>query len=85
MPHGTGQGQQHTLCDNVKEHIVRYVQKTFKLGGDIAESLENEEMIDLTSKKPMRKLLNETDADTKKIEQDGFDLDYQTDYKINSE
>ena len=85
MPHGTGKGQQHTMYDNVKEHIVRYVQKTYKLGEDIAESLENEEMIDLTSKKPMRKISIEKDAAVKKIEQDGFDLDYQTDYRIYSE
>ena len=85
MPHGTGKGQQHTMYDNEKEHIVRYVKKMYKLGEDIAESLENAEMIDLTSKKPTRKLSSEKDADTKEIEQDGFDLDYQTDYKIYSD
>ena len=47
-PHTVGSQQQSITYDTVKDHIVQYVQKTYKNGIDIAESLEKESMKDLT-------------------------------------
>ena len=41
-PHTVGSQQQSVTYDTVKDHIVQYVQKTYKNGIDIAESLEKE-------------------------------------------
>ena len=54
-PHGSG-SQQSVTFDTVKNHIVQLIQKTYKNGVDIAESLQDEVMKDLTSLKPRRVL-----------------------------
>ena len=48
FPHGAGRDQQTVTYDTVKDHIVSYVQKTYKNGQDIAVSLRDLEEIDLS-------------------------------------
>ena len=47
--------QQSVTHDAVKDHIVQYAQKMYKNGIDVAESLEKEEMKDLSVVAPTRK------------------------------
>ena len=75
-PHGSG-AQQSITFDTVKDHIVQQVQKNYKNGIDIAESLEDETMKDLSSMKPTRILSTETEATARAIEQEGYDIEYK--------
>ena len=61
----------------VKDSIVQYVQKTYKDGHDVAVPLRDMQKKDLKPHEPTRKLSKKSDADAKKIEQDGFDIVYQ--------
>jgi hypothetical protein len=76
-PHTVGSQQQSVTYDTVKDHIVQYVQKNYKNGIDIAESLDKETMKDLTALQPTRKASTNADAATKQLEQDGFDIEYK--------
>ena len=74
--HGS-RAQQSIIYDTVKNHIVQHVQKSYKKNGiDIANSLENEDIKDLMSLRPVRQVSAETDATAKKIEQDRFNIEY---------
>ena len=64
----------------MKDHIISYVQRTYRHGQDIAISLRELKKRDLTSEKPTRKISSKTD-DNKKLEQDGFDMRYQAEIK----
>ena len=64
----------------MKDHIISYVQRTYRHGQDIAISLRDLKKRDLTSEEPTRKISSKTD-DNKKLEQDGFDMRYQAEIK----
>ena len=64
----------------MKDHIISYVQRTYRHGQDIAISLRELKKRDLTSEEPTRKISSRTD-DSKKLEQDGFDMRYQAEIK----
>ena len=64
----------------MKDHIISYVQRTYRHGQDIAISLRELKKRDLTSEEPTRKISSRTD-DNKKLEQDGFDMRYQAEIK----
>ena len=64
----------------MKDHIIAYVQRTYRHGQDIAISLRELKKRDLTSEEPARNLSSRTD-DNKKLEQDGFDMRYQAEIK----
>jgi hypothetical protein len=49
FPHGIGRDKQTVTYDTVKEHIVQYVQKTYKNGQDVAVSLRDLVIKDLRS------------------------------------
>ncbi len=76
-PHTVGTQSQSVTYDTVKDHIVQYVQKTYKNGLDIAESLDKEVMKDLTTLSPVRDVSTNTDDATRQVEQDGFDILYK--------
>ena len=76
-PHGGGSQQQNVTFDTIKDHIIQQVQKTYKNGVDIAESLDKETKKDLKTLKPARAVSTATDATMKKIEQEGFDIEYK--------
>ena len=73
-PHTGGSQSQSVTYDSVKDHIVQYVQKTYKNGLDIAESLDKEVWKDLTTLAPVRTVSTEIDPDARQVEQDGFDI-----------
>ena len=64
----------------MKDHIISYVQKTYRHGQDIAISLRELKKRDLTSEEPTRKISSRTD-EGRRLEQDGFDMRYQAEIK----
>ena len=79
-PHGSGKKGQTTTYATVKDHIISYVQRTYRHGQDIAISLRELKKRDLTSEEPTRKISSKT-GDDKKLEQDGFYMRYQAEIK----
>ncbi len=77
FPHGIGRERRTVTYQTVKEHIVQYVQKTYKCGQDIAVSLRDLQKKDLTPNAPMRGISSETDANANTREQAGMDIIYQ--------
>ena len=79
LPHTTGTNKLTATYETVKTHIKQYVQKTYKHGQDIAESLRELEKKDLTAEMPMRRmsgLVAESQERLRKIEQDGYNVLY---------
>ena len=76
-PHTVGSQTQSITYDTVKDHIIQYVQKTYKNCIDIAESLEKEAIKDLSTLAPTRTLSTNTDAEVRKIEQEGYDIEFR--------
>ena len=50
LPHTTGTNKLTAMYEMVKMHIEQYVQKTYKHGQDIAESLRELQKKDLSGK-----------------------------------
>ena len=57
----------------VKDHIVQFVQKTYKNGQDVAISLRNLQKMDLTGERPRRGEATSPDANEARMEQSGLD------------
>ena len=57
----------------VKDHILQFVQKTYKNGQDIAISLRNLQKMDLTGERPRRGEAKSPDANEARMEQSGLD------------
>jgi hypothetical protein len=81
VPHGIGKERQTVTYQTVKEYIIQLVQKTYKNGKDVADSLRKMEKIDMTKNMPTRKLSQETGTD-KIMEQEGFDMLYKAEINI---
>ena len=77
FPHGIGRERQTVTYETVKEHIVQYVQKTYKCGQDIAVSLRDLQKKDLTPNAPVRGTSSEQDTNANSREQAGMDIMYQ--------
>jgi hypothetical protein len=75
-PHTQGKIQYATYA-TVKEAVVQYIQKTFKGGHDVAKSLKDGKVVDLTLHEPDPELSMENDATKAAIEQAGMDIKYQ--------
>jgi len=63
--------------DTIKQHIVQQVQRTYKNGIDIAQTLKTEVMVDLDVIEPVRKISTKNDAVQRHAEQEGFDIKYK--------
>ena len=72
----------YATYNTVKDIIVQEVQRKYKFGSDVAKSIRDGQRFDLTSVKPNRQVSAETDSDKKKIEQDGFDIQYQEELRV---
>jgi hypothetical protein len=79
-PYGTWGGKVTVTFDTVKDHILQVIQKTYKHAEDVVTSLRAMEKVDLSSRAPVLLKSENTDEETKKIEQKGLELRYQTDY-----
>ena len=76
-PKTQGQGNKYATFTSVKEKIVQEAQKKFKYGSDVAKSLKDGKLIDLSTSKPKMKLSLETDSAKQKVEQRMYEIDYQ--------
>jgi hypothetical protein len=81
VPHGIGKDRQTVTYQTVKDYIIQLVQKSFRNGKDVADSLRRMEKIDMTKNMPTRKISRETGTD-KGMEQEGFDMLYKVEIDI---
>lgn len=81
-PHGIGAYAQTATFQTVKDHIIQTIQKTFKNGQDVAESLRELKKKDLKSERPVLEVSSDTDADKKKIEDKGLEIEFDAKLKI---
>jgi hypothetical protein len=72
----TNNTKQYASFTTGKDHIVEMVQKKFKNGSLVARSIKDDKKYNMDSIKPNRKLSVLPDKDEKRIEQDGFDIEY---------
>lgn len=84
-PHGIGCERQTVTHETVKDHITLCVQRMHKEGHDIAKSIRDLEKTDLSGEKPQRAMSAASDNATKKIEQDGLDVDCTMQSKMHLE
>ncbi|MGC9191043.1 MAG: hypothetical protein ACP5FR_04005, partial [Candidatus Micrarchaeia archaeon] len=75
-PNSQGKPQTATYA-TVKEAIIQQVQKTFKDGQDVAESIEKGMPFDLSSVEPTRSISAEEDPVKATLEQTGLNIKYQ--------
>jgi antitoxin (DNA-binding transcriptional repressor) of toxin-antitoxin stability system len=74
FPHGIGRDRQAVSYDTVKDHIVQYVQKTYKNGQDAAVSTRNRVVMDLTPHESTRGTSRDVDATANLKAQAGMDI-----------
>jgi hypothetical protein len=74
FPHGIGRDRQAVSYDTVKDHIVQYVQKTYRNGQDAAVSIRNLAVMDLTPHEPTRSISRDVDATANLKAQAGKDI-----------
>jgi hypothetical protein len=68
--------------NTVLDSIVQEVQKKYKYGSDIAKSLRDGKLFDLSSIMPVRRVSEETNETTRMIEQDGFNIQFQEEFRV---
>ena len=61
----------------ITDVVTQQIQKTFRGGSDIAQSLEDMTIIDLRAVEPTRAISTENDAALKVVDQVGLDIKYQ--------
>ena len=79
LPHTTGTNKLTETYETVKMRMEQYVQKTYKHGQDIAESLRELQKKDLSGEMPVRQMstyVKESEERVRKIEQEGYDVLY---------
>ena len=79
LPHTTGTNKLTATYKTVKTHTEQYVQKMYKHGKEIAESLRELKKKDLSGVKPVRQMstyVKEAEERVRKIEQEGYDILY---------
>jgi hypothetical protein len=73
IPHGIGKEVRQTATyPTIKDYITQLVQKSFRNGKDIADSIRKMEKINMTKKIPFRKISGASAADDKATEQEGY-------------
>ena len=82
FPHGYGRERQTLSYDIVKDHIMQTVQKQYKHGKDVAESLRKMTLIDIEAQMPRRMTSTETNEEQQKIEQNGFDIIFKAEVDV---
>jgi hypothetical protein len=80
-PHGIGKERQTVTHQTVKDNIIQLVQKSFRNGRDVADSLRKMEKIDIKKHMRTRKISQETGKD-KVMEQEGYDMLYKAAIEI---
>jgi hypothetical protein len=78
IPHGIGKEVRHTATyQTVKDYIIQLVQKSFRNGKDVTDSIRKMDRIDMTSKIPIRRISGATNADDRVTEQEGYNILYK--------
>jgi hypothetical protein len=78
IPHGIGKEVRQTATyQAVKNYIIQLVQKSFRNGKDVADSIRKMENMYMTTKIPTRRLSGASGADEKATEQEGYDILYK--------
>jgi hypothetical protein len=81
VPHRIGKDRQRVTYQTVKNYILQLVQKSFRNGKDVADSLRKMEKIDMKKNMPTRKISKETGID-KATKQEGFNMLYKAEIDI---
>jgi hypothetical protein len=76
-PYGIGRERQAVAYDTVKDHIVQYIQKTYRNGQDAAVSIRNLVVTDLTPHVLVRDKAIATDVAENLQQQAGMAIMYQ--------
>jgi hypothetical protein len=82
VPHGIGKDRLTASYQTVKDYVVQVVQKTFKNGKDVADSLREMQVMDMETKCPVRKVSRETDPELKEQEQWGFNVRHKSEMDL---
>jgi hypothetical protein len=78
IPHRIGKEVWQTATyQTIKDYIIRLVQKSFRNGKDVADSIRKMDRIDMTSKIPIRRISGATNADDRVTVQEGYDILYK--------
>ena len=72
----------YATYNTVKDVIVQEVQRKYKFGLDVAKSIRDGQRFDLSGVKPNRQVSDKTNGKQKKIEQDGYDIQYQEELRV---
>jgi hypothetical protein len=72
IPHRIGKERQTVTYQTVKDYIIQLVQKSFRNGKDLTDSLRKMKKIDMTKNMPRRKILQKTNNNNKAVEQQGY-------------
>ena len=75
-PHVQGKPQAATYA-TVKNTVIQFIQKTFKDGNDIAQSLKDGKVYNLSKEEPEREISKAMDVTKATLEQACFDIKYQ--------
>jgi hypothetical protein len=65
------------IYQTVKDYIIQLVQKSFRNGKDVPDSIRKMERINMTTNIPVRRLSRVSNADEKATEQEGYDILYK--------
>jgi hypothetical protein len=79
--HGIGKDRQTVTYQTVKDFIIQLVQKSFRNGKDVVDSLRKIQKIYMTKNMPTRKLSRGTGTD-KDMEQEGYNMLYKAEIDI---
>jgi hypothetical protein len=78
IPHGIGKEVRQTATyHTIKDYIIQLVQKSYRNGKDVADSIRKMDRSNLTSKIPIRRLSGATNADDRATKQEGYDILYK--------
>jgi hypothetical protein len=76
--HGIGKEvRQGATYQTVKDYIIQLVQKSFRNGKYVADSIRKMERINMRTKITVRKISGASKADDKATEQEGYDILYR--------
>ena len=67
---------------SVRDIIIQEVQKKYRHGSDIAKSIRDGKLIDLSSEEPTRKLSEASTPEERAIDQDGLNIHYQEELRV---
>jgi hypothetical protein len=77
-PHRIGKEVWQTATyQTIKDYTIHLVQKSFRNGKYVADSIRKMEKIDMMTKIPVRKISGASKADNKATEQEGYDILYK--------